>query len=99
MSLAYALRYPGAVAAVLNFSGFLPDHPRVRVAPETVVGTSFFWGHGTRDPAIPFELAQAGRATLAAAGAQLEARDYPIGHWIDPVELRDAVEFLETVLR
>jgi phospholipase/carboxylesterase len=92
MSLAYALRNPGRVALVLNFSGFLADHPSVAATPATVDGTRIFWGHGTLDTSIPFELAREGRAELAAAGADLESRDYPIGHWIDPAELQDAVD-------
>lgn len=94
MSLAHALRHPGDVPMVLNFSGFLADHPGVRLAPETVLGTRFFWGHGTQDPNIPFALAQKGRAALRAVGAELEARDYRMGHSIAPEELRDAVEWM-----
>ncbi|HEX7119354.1 MAG TPA: alpha/beta hydrolase-fold protein [Longimicrobiales bacterium] len=94
MSVAYALRNPGRAAMVLNFSGFLADHPSVQARPETVRGTRFFWGHGTEDPSIPFALAVEGRAALSAAGASLDARDYPIGHWIDRTELRDAMTWL-----
>ncbi len=93
MSLAHALRNPGSVPGVLNFSGFLAAHPSVAATPETVEGTRIFWGHGTQDPAIPFALALRGREALRAAGADLEARDYPIGHWIDPRELEDAVRW------
>jgi phospholipase/carboxylesterase len=96
-SLAYALRHPGEVAGVLNFSGFLASHPSVRATPETVAGTRFFWGHGTQDPNIPFSDARAGRAALQAAGADLETHDYPIGHWIEPAELRDATNWLRRV--
>jgi phospholipase/carboxylesterase len=92
--LGYALRHPGAFDGVLLFSGFLADHPSVRVTPDTVAGTRFFWGHGTADPAIPFANARAGRAALVAAGANLEAHDYPIGHWIEPSELTDAGAWL-----
>lgn len=94
MSLGYALRNPGAVERILNFSGFLADHPTVVATPESVRGTRFFWGHGTADPSIPFDLAVEGRAILREAGAELEARDYPIGHGISPEELRDAGEWL-----
>jgi phospholipase/carboxylesterase len=89
MSLAYALRNPGAVPMVLNLSGFLPDHPTVRATPDTVRGTRFFWGHGTMDPAIPFAFAVAGRTALEEAGAELEARDYPIAHAVSGDETRD----------
>jgi phospholipase/carboxylesterase len=94
VSTGYALSRPGRVRHVLNFSGFLADHPAVVPTPESVAGTRFFWGHGTADANIPFELAVEGRGLLQAAGAELEARDYAIGHWIDPVELSDALGWL-----
>lgn len=94
MSLAHALRNPGEVPAVLNFSGFLASHPSVSVTSEAVRGTRIFWGHGTHDAAIPFRMAEAGRTELRSVGADLTARDYPIGHWIDPNELTDAREWL-----
>jgi phospholipase/carboxylesterase len=95
MSMAYALRNPGAAPIVLNFSGFLADHPSVRPTPESVAGTRFFWGHGTQDPQIPFTLAVEGRALLTRAGADLTARDYPIGHGIAPDEAEDAREWID----
>jgi phospholipase/carboxylesterase len=95
MSIGYALSHPGEIAGVLNFSGFLADHPRVIMEPGD---TKFFWGHGTQDTSIPFELAIEGRAALNAAGATLESHDYDIGHWIDAIELTDATSWLSTVL-
>ena len=91
---AYALQRAGAVQGVLNFSGFLPSN----VAFDSVViaNVRFFWGHGVRDANIPFEHALKGRAALRAAGAEVDARDYDIGHWIDPDELRDASAWLES---
>lgn len=97
-SLAYALTRPGRVAGVLNFSGFLVDDPSVPVTRDSVSGTPIFWGHGTGDPNIPFALAERGRQRLMEVGAGLDARDYRIGHWIDPHELADAREWMEGVL-
>lgn len=97
MSIGYALTHPGAITGALNFSGFLADHPDVRVSAESVRGSRFFWGHGMADQNIPFDLAIEGRAALKAAGAQLDAHDYPIGHWIDPQELSDAVTWLQSL--
>ena len=94
MSLAYALTRAGRVSHVLNFSGFLADHPDVQVTPASVRGIRIFWGHGFSDPSIPYEFAEAGQAALREAGASLDARDYPIGHWIDPVELAHAAAFV-----
>lgn len=95
MAMGYALRNPGAAPLVMNFSGFLADHPTVQPTAETVAGTRFFWGHGTADPQIPFALAVEGRKRLRDAGADLAARDYPIGHGISPDEARDARAWLE----
>lgn len=98
MALGYALQNPGAVPAVLNFSGFVPSHPDVEVTPDTVAGTVFWWGHGTEDPSVVFELARRGRSALREAGARLETRDYPMGHGILPEELDDAILWLDGVL-
>ena len=94
MSLAYALTRQGRVAAVLNFSGFLADARIVRAGLLAAPGTPVFWGHGLQDPAIPHTLARKGRERLADAGVPVQARDYPIGHWIAPDEVFDALTFL-----
>jgi phospholipase/carboxylesterase len=98
MSLAHALLYPGTISHVLNFSGFLAAHPRVNVTPESVGDVEIFWGHGTHDPAIPFPMAESGRRKLERAGARLTARDYRMGHRIDPQELADAGRWLMDAL-
>ncbi|HEX6371062.1 MAG TPA: alpha/beta fold hydrolase [Longimicrobium sp.] len=98
MSVGYALRNPGAVPLAMCLSGFLADHPTVRATPDSVRGTRFFWGHGTMDPAIPFAMGEQGRAALRAAGAELETRDYPMGHGISPDEARDVREWMERSL-
>lgn len=95
MSVAYALRNPGTVPLAVNLSGFLADHPTVSATAETVRGTRFFWGHGTMDEAIPFAMGQQGRAALRAAGAELEERDYAMGHGISPDEARDLRAWIE----
>lgn len=95
VSMGYALSHPGRARNVLNFSGFLADHPAVDATPDNVRGMRFFWGHGTGDPAIPFDLAIEGREQLRRAGADLDARDYSMGHGISPDELNDAVAWLE----
>ena len=93
-ALAWALRAPSHADSVLVFSGFLIDSKLVPVHAATH-GPRIFWGHGHRDPAIPFALAERGRRRLRDVGAPLEAHDYEIGHWIAPEEIGDAMAFLE----
>lgn len=98
VSMAWALTRPERVKVVLNFSGFLVDAPLLEGGALSPEATPVFWGHGLRDPAIPHALARKGRARLAEAGVPHQARDYEIGHWIDPAEVEDAVSFADLVL-
>jgi len=94
-SLAWTLRNPRRVDAVLHFSGFLVDSPLVPNGGAPEARPRIFWGHGRRDPSIPFALAERGRDRLRESGATLVTRDYEIGHWIAPDEIEDAMAFLE----
>lgn len=90
-SLAYALRYPGRVSAVLNFSGFLAASLDLPAREDARRAPPVFWGHGRRDPNIPFGLAVRGRDRLREAEVPVVAMDYSIGHWMVPEEIHDAV--------
>lgn len=98
MSLGRLLRGSEGLAGVLNFSGFVPAHPDVATRQGPAGETPVFWGHGTLDASIPFQMALRGRERLRAAGVPLEARDYAMGHGIIPEEVRDAVEWILGVL-
>ncbi len=93
-SYAFALRHPGRIPHVINLSGFLVNSPAVELSPATVQGTRFFWGHGERDPAIPYELAIRGRGKLNEVGADLTTFDHPSGHTITPDEIQTLVRWL-----
>lgn len=98
MALGLAIRKPGTVAGALNFSGFVPRHPDVAVTPEAVRGRPFFWGHGTADPAVPYALAERGRAVLDAAGAELLTWSDRMGHGITRPEVETAAGWLVRVV-
>jgi len=95
VSMAYSLSRPGVVAAALNFSGFLAASVDLPDEVSAAAASPIFWGHGVQDPNIPFHLAEKGRARLTAAGVRFVARDYGIGHWMLPDEVRDAVAMVE----
>lgn len=94
-SLAWSLRHPGVAAGILIFSGFVADHPSVKVTPATVAGTPIWWGHGTADSSIPFSHAEVGWATLRAAGAALESHPFEgMGHSISRAAATSAQGFI-----
>lgn len=94
-SLAWSLRHPGQAAAVLVFSGFVADHPSVRITPDTAT-SPVWWGHGTADGSIPFAYAEAGWQALSDAGAELTTlRMAGVGHTITREEVDAAAEFLK----
>ncbi len=95
-SIAYALANPGKVVAALNLSGFVASHVEVP-ASAGVEATPIFWAHGKRDPNIPFAMAISGREALREAGVPLVAADYPIGHWIVPDAIHEAVAMVEAL--
>ncbi len=86
-SLAWGLTRPGRLDGVANFSGFLVISPIVGVSGESVADLPIFWGHGKRDPMIPFALAERGRTTLREVGADLEMADHAGGHQITNEEI------------
>ncbi|MCA9723053.1 MAG: hypothetical protein KC489_11755 [Gemmatimonadetes bacterium] len=95
-SLAWGLGHPGRARGLLIFSGFLADHPDVTLMPDSVAATPIWWGHGTRDPAIPFVFAEAGWQALREAGAPLATfRDEGVGHTITREALDAARRFLD----
>lgn len=96
-SMAFAISRPSKVAAVINLSGFLAEPVEVPFSALSRGTPPIFWGHGLRDPNIPYELAVKGRLRLDTAGIQLAAHDYDIGHWIAPEEAGDAVAFVESL--
>jgi phospholipase/carboxylesterase len=79
---------------IVNLSGFLADHEWTSPDAGLLSEIRLFWGHGTRDSSIPFDLALEGRAALARTAVQLEAHDYDIGHWIDGQELQDVITWI-----
>lgn len=93
-ALAWALRNPGRVAGAAVLSGFLASNADLPVQ-EGAPGLRVFWGHGVHDPAIPHALGERGRQALEAAGARLDAHDYPAGHGVTAEEIRDLSAWME----
>lgn len=86
LSLAWGLTRRDRVAGVMNLSGFLVSSPLVSITDEAIE-LPVFWGHGERDPMIPYALAERGRTELRRIGVDLVTADHPGGHQITPEEM------------
>ena len=70
-------------AALLALSGFIPRVDGFELDLESPFPPIVI-AHGTYDPVIPVDFGREARDLLAGAGADVEYRESPIEHWIDP---------------
>jgi phospholipase/carboxylesterase len=94
LTLTQAERFAGTVA----LSGYLPLHAGLTLDAGRQAGNAWFVAHGERDPVIPVSFGRESRDYLAAAGADLTYREYPIPHAISDAELSDIARWLSARL-
>ena len=78
-SLAYAIRNPGRAVGVFIFSGMLSNHPSVIDNLASARDLPVFWGHGTLDHVIEFQIAEQGRRSLRDAVCETDHGRLPDG--------------------
>jgi phospholipase/carboxylesterase len=99
MTLHTGLRSPFKLAGLMGLSGYLPlidmaDSERQPANADTPI----FLAHGTHDPVVTLERAEASRAKLAALGYAVQWHTYPMQHSVCPEEIHDISRFLQSVL-
>lgn len=99
MSLALALTHPEKIAGAVVMSGRFPAL-EIEHEPEqkALQGKPFFVTHGIYDPVLPVEQGRAIRKRLEALQAELEYREYPMGHEVNQESLRDLTAWLRRTL-
>ena len=80
MSYSLALTQPGRVAGVIAQSGYIPLSSGLKVDVDGLKAKPFIVTHGTHDPLIPVEWGREARDYLTQAGADVEYREFPMGH-------------------
>jgi phospholipase/carboxylesterase len=81
-------------AAIVALSGFMPVVEGLELDVSGLDGHAIAIGHGTLDDVIPAAFSRQARERVAAAGADVLFREYPLPHTIGPrflPELRDFV--------
>jgi phospholipase/carboxylesterase len=87
-----------APAGILAFSGFIPtvDDWQPDLADRSAVRA--FIAHGSNDPVISVDFARSARDRLIAGGLDVDYREFPGGHEIDPAHIPDAAEWLRAAV-
>jgi len=99
MALYIGLRLPHPLAGILALSGYLPLAMSIALEKHPAYqSTHIFMAHGTYDPVVILDRAQASYALLEKLGYQIDWNEYPMEHSVNPEELMDISRFLQTVL-
>ena len=99
MALQTGLRHPETLAGIIGLSGYLPlaataTHERHAANHKTPI----FLAHGTQDPVVAFERAQATLEALQQMGYDVRFETYPMPHSVCLEEVQDIAGFLREII-
>ena len=99
MALQTGLRHPEKLAGIIGLSGYLPL--AAKAADErngANNATPIFLAHGTLDPVVNFERAQATLEALENMGYDVRFKTYPMPHSVCLEEVQDITAFLREIV-
>jgi len=99
MTLHTGLRVKEKLAGLVGLSGYLPlsDTAVLERAPANA-DTPIFMAHGTQDPVVTLQRAQASCDLLKQHGYDVTWKTYPMPHSVCAEEIHDIAAFLKRVL-
>jgi phospholipase/carboxylesterase len=98
MTLFTGLRHSEPLAGLIALSGYLPIADKTAgEAHAANKATPIFMAHGTHDPVVPIDRAEASRAALQALGYTIQWQSYPMQHGVHPDEIDAIAEFLKAI--
>ena len=99
MTLQTGLRHAHRLAGLVALSGWLPLAAQTGAERHAAnAQVPIFMAHGTQDPMIGMDRAEASRDALAALGYGVEWHEYNMPHSVSPQEIVDLNRFLLGVL-
>ena len=99
MTLHTGIRVPFKLAGLMGLSGYLPLADLAQAEHQTVnLATPIFMAHGSYDPVVAPERAEASRVKLTELGYKIDWHTYPMPHSVCPQEIADISGFLQRVL-
>ena len=99
MALHIGLRFPHKLAGIIALSGYLPLAMTANLEKHLANSTTpIFMAHGTYDPVVSLDRAQASNAALEKMAYSVDWNEYPMEHSVNHEELMDISRFLQQVL-
>lgn len=99
MVLHTGLRHANALAGIMGLSGYLPLGDTLKdERSEANRATPVWLAHGSEDPVVGIDRAEASRDALQALGYDVQWHAYPMPHSVHPQEIEDIGDFLRQVL-
>ena len=99
MTLHTGIRVPFKLAGLMGLSGYLPLGELAQAEHQTAnLATPIFMAHGSYDPVVAPERAEASRVKLTELGYKIDWHTYPMPHSVCPQEIADISGFLQRVL-
>ncbi|KAG7352679.1 carboxylesterase [Nitzschia inconspicua] len=96
LSLFTGLQLEEQLAGIIVWSGYLPAASKLQLKQPN---TKIWHGHGTQDPLVQYAMAEKTKYMLLEKGLKdYDLHSYPIPHTVSPAELREAMQFLLSVL-
>ena len=98
MTLQTGLRYPERLAGLVCLSGYLPLADKLAEERNDANAlTPIFMAHGTQDPVVAIDRAQASAEQLRALNYALQWKTYGMPHSVCLEEIQDIASFLKSV--
>jgi phospholipase/carboxylesterase len=99
MTLHTGIRLKEKLAGLMGLSGYLPLIDMAAQERHSANATTpIFLAHGTHDPVVTLERAEASRAKLVDLGYSVQWHTYPMPHSVCAQEIDDISSFLQSVL-
>lgn len=99
IALQTGLRHPEKLGGIIALSTYLAMPQKLATeASAANLGIPIFMAHGTADPTIRVDWADASRRALETAGYKLDWHTYPMQHSVSLEEIRDLGAWIRKVL-
>lgn len=99
MTLHTGIRLKEKLAGLMGLSGYLPLIDMAAQERHSAnAATPIFLAHGTHDPVVTLERAEASRTKLVELGYSVQWHTYPMPHSVCAQEIDDISSFLQSVL-